>query len=172
MKWNPVITIHYCKAPQTGSTAKFWCSYTLICSYSQTSQIMLVDWWCMQCLWLCGRSDEIYCQLCCVVTKNPSAESRYRGWMLHLFCAGCFLPSIEVCSWYMAMTRTCIVALGLLYTLKSVKTEDSSVWWPNIDRFLKLLLWHTHYSSKLAIKWSIQISPHVKRVATLYHLEY
>jgi len=42
------------------------------------------------------HSDEIYCQLCCVVTKNPSVESRHRGWMLHLLCAGCFLPSIEV----------------------------------------------------------------------------
>jgi len=46
----------------------------------------------------CVSSDEIYCQLCCVVTKNPSQESRHRGWMLHLLCAGCFLPSIEVCS--------------------------------------------------------------------------
>jgi len=42
------------------------------------------------------RSDEIYCQLCCVVTNNPSVESRQRGWMLHLLCAGCFLPSIKV----------------------------------------------------------------------------
>ena len=41
-------------------------------------------------------SDEIYCQLCCVITKNPSADSRNKGWMLHLLCAGCFLPSLEV----------------------------------------------------------------------------
>lgn len=44
--------------------------------------------------------DEIYCQLCCVVTKNPSVESRHRGWMLHLLCAGCFLPSIEFLGYY------------------------------------------------------------------------
>lgn len=46
--------------------------------------------------------DEIYCQLCCVVTNNPSVESRKRGWMLHLLCAGCFLPSIKFLSYYYA----------------------------------------------------------------------
>ena len=40
--------------------------------------------------------DEIYCQLCAQVTKNPTPENCAKGWQLHALCAGCFLPSREV----------------------------------------------------------------------------
>ena len=60
--------------------------------------------------------DEIYCQLCCVVTKNPSVDSRIRGWMLHLLCAGCFLPSIDVSALSVA---DIIISLGNRKNLRS-----------------------------------------------------
>ncbi|ELU03018.1 hypothetical protein CAPTEDRAFT_175577 [Capitella teleta] len=37
--------------------------------------------------------DEIYCQLSCQVTNNPSKENTLRGWILFALCAGCFQPS-------------------------------------------------------------------------------
>lgn len=44
--------------------------------------------------------DEIVCQLCCQVTKNPSVESTKQGWMLHVLCACCFMPSEGLLKFY------------------------------------------------------------------------
>lgn len=44
--------------------------------------------------------DEIYCQLCCQVTKNPSPDSAKKGWMLHALCTSCFMPSEEMLRYY------------------------------------------------------------------------
>lgn len=44
--------------------------------------------------------DEIVCQLCCQVTKNPSVESTKLGWMLHVLCACCFMPSEGMLKFY------------------------------------------------------------------------
>jgi myosin-7 len=46
--------------------------------------------------------DEIYCQLCAQVTKNPSRDSCQKGWLLHTLCAGCFLPSSQLLKHYFA----------------------------------------------------------------------
>jgi len=77
----------------------------------------------MLCVCLCIRSDEIFCQMCCVVTNNPSVDSRHRAWMLHFLCAACFLPSVEVSAagaWVAWMRQLCafIVSPTILTSLQ------------------------------------------------------
>ncbi|CAH8524036.1 unnamed protein product [Heterobilharzia americana] len=63
--------------------------------------------------------DEIYCQICKSINKNPSHRSQIHGWFLLSLCIGCFLPSKQllkpICQFIQSapsdFTRLCIQRL-------------------------------------------------------------
>jgi hypothetical protein len=41
----------------------------------------------------CIFRDEIFCQVCKQMSRNPTKDGMTRGWMLVSLCAGCIVPS-------------------------------------------------------------------------------